>query len=49
MYELAPNKWDRDRDYTYRRKELIPKDKDRGEGGDTYISTKIAMKTLIDF
>ena len=49
IYELAPSKWDRYDDYTYRRKELIPKDKDRGEFGETYISTKIAMKTLFDF
>lgn len=49
IYELAPSKWDRYSDYTYRRKELIPKDKDRGEFGETYISTKIAMKTLFDF
>ena len=49
IYELAPSKWDRYNDYTYRRKELIPKDKDRGEFGETYISTKIAMKTLFDF
>ena len=28
IYELAPSKWDRYSDYTYRRKELIPKDKD---------------------
>lgn len=49
IYELAPSKWDRYSDYTYRRKELIPNDKDRGEFGETYISTKIAMKTLFDF
>ena len=49
IYELAPSKWDRYSDYTYRRKELIPKDKDRGEFGETYISTSIAMKTLFDF
>lgn len=49
IYELAPSKWDRYGDYIYRRKELIPKDKDRGEFGETYISTKIAMKTLFDF
>ena len=49
IYELAPSKWDRYSDYTYHRKELIPKDKDRGEFGETYISTKIAMKTLFDF
>lgn len=49
IYELAPSKWDRYDDYTYRRKELIPNDKDRGGFGKTYISTKIAMKTLFDF
>ena len=49
IYELAPSKWDRYSDYTYRRKELIPNYKDRGEFGETYISTKIAMKTLFDF
>ena len=49
IYELAPSKWDRYDDYTYRRKELIPNDKDRGGFGATYISTKIAMKTLFDF
>ena len=49
IYELAPSKWDRYDDYTYRRKELIPNDKDRGNFGETYISTKIAMKTLFDF
>lgn len=49
IYGLAPSKWDRYSDYTYHRKELIPKDKDRGEFGETYISTKIAMKTLFDF
>lgn len=49
IYELAPSKWERYSDYTYRRKELNPNDKDRGELGVTYISTKIAMKTLFDF
>lgn len=49
IYELAPSKWDRYNDYTYRRKELIPNYKDRGEFGETYISTKIAMRTLFDF
>ena len=49
IYELAPSKWDRYSDYTYRRKELIPEDKDRGEFCKTYISTKIVMKTLFDF
>ena len=49
IYELAPSKWDRYDDYTYRRKELIPNYKDRGGFGKTYISTKIAMKTLFDF
>ena len=49
IYELAPNKWDRYDDYTYRRKELIPNYKNIGYFGETYISTKIAMKTLFDF
>ena len=49
IYELAPSKWDRYDDYTYRRKELIPNYKDRVGFGETYISTKIAMKTLFDF
>ena len=49
IYGLAPSKWDRYDDYTYRRKELIPNDKDKGGFGETYISTKIAMKTLFDF
>ena len=49
IYELAPSKWDRYDDYTYRRKELIPSYKDIGGFGETYISTKIAMKTLFDF
>lgn len=49
IYELAPSKWDIYSDYTYRRKELIPNDKDREEFGETYISTSIAMKTLFDF
>ena len=49
IYELAPSKWDRYDDYTYRRKELIPNYKDRVGFGKTYISTKIAMKTLFDF
>ena len=49
IYELAPNKWDRYDDYTYRRKELIPNYKNIGYFGETYISTKIAMKTIFDF
>lgn len=49
IYELAPSKWDRYSDYTYRRKEWIPDDKDRGEFGEIYISTSIVMKTLFDF
>ena len=49
IYELAPSKWDRYDDYTYRRKELILSYKDRVGFGETYISTKIAMKTLFDF
>ena len=49
IYELAPSKWDRYDDYTYRRKELIPNYKNIGYFGETYISTKIAMKTLFDF
>ena len=49
IYELAPSKWDRYDDYTYRRKELIPNGKNGGGFGEIYISTKIAMKTLFDF
>ena len=49
IYELAPSKWDRYSDYTYHRKELIPNYKNIGYFGETYISTKIAMKTLFDF
>ena len=49
IYELAPSKWDRYDDYTYRRKELILNYKDRVGFRETYISTKIAMKTLFDF
>ena len=49
IYELARSKWDRYDDYTYRRKELIPNYKNIGYFGETYISTKIAMKTLFDF
>lgn len=49
IYELAPSKWDRYSDYTYRRKEWISDYKDREEFGEIYISTSIAMKTLFDF
>ena len=49
IYELAPSKWDRYDDYTYRRKELILNYKDRVGFRETYISTKIAMKTLFAF
>lgn len=50
IYELAPSKWDRYDDYTYRRKEWIPSyNDDRGDFFGTYISTSIAMKTLFDF
>lgn len=48
IYELAPSKWDRYSDYTYRRREWIPNYENREEG-ETYISTSIAMKTLFDF
>lgn len=48
IYELAPSKWDRYSDYTYRRKEWIPTYENRKEAG-TYIYTSIAMKTLFDF
>ena len=47
IYELAPSKWDRYSDYTYRRKEWVSDDKE--DLGKTYISTSIAMKTLFDF
>lgn len=47
IYELAPSKWDKYSDYTYRRKEWISGD--REDFGKTYISTSIAMKTLFDF
>lgn len=47
IYELAPSKWDRYSDYTYRRKEWIFDDK--GGSCRTYIFTSIAMKTLFDF
>lgn len=47
IYELAPSKWKRYGDYTYRRDEWIP----NPESGfpETNISTSIAMKTLFDF
>lgn len=47
IYELAPSKWDRYSDYTFRRRERISGD--RGNPYETCISTSIAMKTLIDF
>ena len=47
IYELAPSKWDKYSDYTYRRKEWVSGD--REDFGKTYISTSIAMKTLFDF
>lgn len=48
IYELAPSKWDRYSDYTYRRREWISNYENREEAG-TYISTSIVMKTLFDF
>lgn len=47
IYELAPSKWRRYGDYTYRRDEWIP----NPESGfpEINISTSIAMKTLFDF
>ena len=48
IYELAPSKWDRYSDYTYRRREWISIYENREEAG-TYISTSIVMKTLFDF
>lgn len=48
IYELAPSKWDRCSDYTYRRREWIFSYENREEAG-TYISTSIVMKTLFDF
>lgn len=47
IYELAPSKWDRYNDYTFCRRERISDD--RGNPYETYISTSIAMETLIDF
>ena len=47
IYELAPSKWGRYGDYSYRRKEWISGD--REDLAETYISTSIAMKTLFDF
>lgn len=49
IYELAPSKWRRYGDYTYRRDEWIPFDPDKGDFCGTGISTSIAMKTLFDF
>lgn len=48
IYELAPSKWDKYSDYTYRRREWVPSYEKRKEAG-TYISTSIAMKTFFDF
>ena len=45
IYELAPSKWDRLSDYSYRRREWVSND---GWAG-TYISTSIAMITFFDF
>ena len=45
IYELAPSKWDRHCDYSYRRREWVSDD---GYAG-TYISTSIAMITPFDF
>ena len=42
IYELAPSKWCRYIDNSYRREEWINK-------GKTYVCTTIAMKTLFDF
>lgn len=47
IYELAPSKWNRYGDYTYRRNERIPIPKSDFFG--TTISTSIAMRTLFDF
>lgn len=47
IYELAPSKWNRYGDYTYRRNERIPIPKSDFFG--TTISTSIAMETLFDF
>lgn len=47
IYELAPSKWNRYSDYTYRRNERIPIPKSDFFG--TTISTSIAMRTLFDF
>lgn len=47
IHELAPSKWDRYSDYTFRRRERISGDRENPY--ETCISTSIAMKTLIDF
>lgn len=49
IYELAPSKWKRYSDYTYRREDWIRLDSDRENFFGTYISTAVAMKTLFDF
>lgn len=50
IYELAPSKWKRHSDYSYRRDEWIwARDKMRNLTGRTYVCTSIAMKTLFDF
>lgn len=49
IYELAPSKWDRYSDYTFRREDWIRLDSDRENFFGTYISTAVAMKTLFDF
>lgn len=49
IYDLAPSKWKRYSDYTYRREDWIRLDSDRENFFGTYISTAVAMKTLFDF
>lgn len=49
IYELAPSRWDRYSDYSYRRDEWIPTYDKRKEIRGTFIRTSIAMETLFDF
>ena len=49
IYELAPSKWKRYGDYTYRREEWIPIPEKGNASFGTSISTSIAMRTLFDF
>lgn len=49
IYDLAPNKWKRYDDYTYRREEWISSYDSRKEIKRSYICTSIAMITPFDF